>query len=166
MSSVHPGRFTAPGDLDVTVFLIGMRFNRLHRIDAWWPVVSAMPPMLRHLSAHPENGLLGYHNWFGRTTILLTYWRDPQSLQAFAADTEAPHLEPWRRFMRRIGRSSTVGIWHETYVVPAGRHETIYSNMPVFGLAAATQHVPVGPGTNTARQRLRLEPAPPAPSSE
>ena len=36
----------------------------------------------------------------------------------------------------------------------------------VFGLAAATQHVPVGPGTNTARQRLRLEPAPPAPSSE
>jgi hypothetical protein len=26
--------------------------------------------------------------------------------------------------------------------------------MPVFGLAAATAHAPIGPGTKTARQRL------------
>lgn len=163
MSRVHPGRFTAPADTEVTVFLIGMRFNRLHRIDAWWPVVSAMPRMLRHLAAHPEAGMLGQHSWFGRTTILLTYWRDPQSLQAFAADSDAPHLEPWRRFMRRVGASGTVGIWHETYVVPAGHQESLYANMPVFGLAAATRHVPVGPGSSTARQRLRLGTATPAP---
>ena len=166
MAQVQNGRMTHEHDGSIGVFLIGMRFNRLHRIDAWWPVVSAMPPMLRHLATHPETGMLGQHTWFGRTTILLTYWRDPQSLQAFAADTDAPHLEPWRRFMRQVGSSGTVGVWHETYVVPAGHHETIYSNMPVFGLAAATRHVPVGAGSNTARQRLHLDRATPAPSSE
>lgn len=26
--------------------------------------------------------------------------------------------------------------------------------MPLFGLAKATSHVPIGPGTNTAKQRM------------
>jgi hypothetical protein len=30
----------------------------------------------------------------------------------------------------------------------------MYVNMPRFGLAGALGHVPVGPGTQTARQRL------------
>lgn len=154
MAAVHPGRFTAPGDVDVTVFLIGMRFNRPHRVDAWWPVFTAMPRMLRHLAANPEVGMLGHHLWPGRTTLLLSYWRDAAALQAFAADSAAPHLQPWRDFTRRIGSNGTVGIWHETYLVPAGHHEAVYVNMPVFGLAGATAQLPVGPGRNTARQRL------------
>ncbi len=154
MPALHPGRFTAPGDVDVTVFLIGMRFNRLHRVDAWWPVVTAMPRMLRHLATNPEVGMLGQESWFGRTTLLLSYWRDTESLQAFASDSAAPHLQPWRDFTRRIGATGTVGIWHETYAVRAGQHEVMYVNMPRFGLAGALGHVPVGPGTQTARQRL------------
>lgn len=157
MAQVHPGRFIAPADRDVTVFLIGMRFNKLHRVDAWWPVVTAMPRMLRYLESTPEAGLLGYHSWFGRTTLIVSYWRDARSLQAFATDRDAPHLEPWRRFMRRVGSSPTVGIWHETYVVPGGRHENIYANMPVFGLAKAIGHVQVGRGTDRARQRLSAD---------
>ena len=35
----------------------------------------------------------------------------------------------------------------------------MYSDMPVFGLAAATGHVPVGAGLNTARQRLEADKA-------
>jgi hypothetical protein len=155
MTQIHPGRFTAPGDVDVTVFLIGMRFNRPHRVDAWWPVATAMPRMLRHLAANPEVGMLGYHLWAGRTTLLLSYWRDAAALQTFAADADAPHLKPWRAFMKRIGSNGTVGIWHETYVVPAGHHEVVYVNMPAFGLAGAVGHLPVGAGTSTARQRLR-----------
>ncbi len=157
MTTIHPGRFTAPSDREITVFLIGMRVNKLHRIDAWWPVAAAMPRMLRHLQARPETGLLGHESWFGRTSIMLSYWRDAQSLQAFASDSAAPHLEPWRRFMRTIGSSGLVGIWHETYVVPAGSHESVYANMPRFGLAGATEHVPIGRGTHTARQRLRAD---------
>jgi hypothetical protein len=30
-----------------------------------------------------------------------------------------------------------VGIWHEAYVVPEGSHESVYADMPPFGLAAA-----------------------------
>src|SRR3954463_7745024 len=36
-----------------------------------------------------------------------------------------------------------VGLWHETYVVPEGSYESIYADMPAFGLAAAHGQVPV-----------------------
>lgn len=157
MVQVVPGRFTAPNDADVTVFLIGMRVNTPYRVDRWLPVMKQMAVMQAHLARHPEKGLLGAHNWFGRTTLLLSYWKDPQSLQAFAADRDAPHLEPWRKFMRSVASTDAVGVWHETYVVPAGHSEVVYSTMPVFGLAAATRHIPIGRGTGTARERLSDE---------
>jgi hypothetical protein len=48
-----------------------------------------------------------------------------------------------------------VGIWHETYAVEAGHHEAIYNNMPVFGLAKATEHAPAQGRLETAWRRLR-----------
>ncbi|MDQ0768439.1 hypothetical protein QF031_001188 [Pseudarthrobacter defluvii] len=75
-------------------------------------------------------------------------------LQRFAADQSAPHLEPWRRFMRESAGTGDVGVWHETYETTPGGRESVYSDMPVFGLAAATGPAPVGAGLNTARQRL------------
>ncbi len=98
--------------------------------------------------------MLGYEQWFGRTTLLLSYWTSPEHLRAFAADREAPHLEPWRRFMKEGAGSGDVGVWHETCLVPAPGIETIYNGMPRVGLAKATAHVPVGAGTNTAGQRM------------
>jgi len=47
-----------------------------------------------------------------------------------------------------------VGIWHETFIVPAGSYETVYDDMPAFGLAGATGVVPVGRPGDTAAQRL------------
>ncbi len=153
---VLPGRFTAaPNSETITVFLIGFRVNRWWRVGTIFRIFTAMPRMLKHLMRHPDAGLLGFHNWFGRTTILLSYWQSPEHLQRFASDRDAPHLEPWRRFMRETTGSGDVGIWHETYQVAVKNQETIYNDMPVFGLAAATNHVPVGRGTSTARQRLR-----------
>ncbi|HEY8373041.1 MAG TPA: DUF4188 domain-containing protein [Pseudonocardiaceae bacterium] len=154
MTGVYTGRWTAQLDSEVAVFLIGMRFNTLWRVDRWWPVVTAMPRMLRHLEAHPESGLLGWHQWLGRTTILVSYWRGVEDILAFAKDSDAPHAAAWREFNTRIGKDGTVGIWHETYVVGPGRAETVYANMPAFGLAGATRHVPVTPATATARRRL------------
>ncbi|MGH3980140.1 MAG: DUF4188 domain-containing protein [Pseudonocardiaceae bacterium] len=156
MAAVFQGRYTAEvGDGGVTVFLIGMRFNRWWRVDKWWPVFTAMPRMLRHLAADPESGLLGYHLWIGRTVLVLQYWRDAEHLIRFASDPHAPHAVAWREFNRRVGAGGHVGIWHETYEVAPGRHEAVYANMPRFGLAAATRHVPVGPGRGSARARLR-----------
>jgi hypothetical protein len=112
--------------------------------------------MLRVLDEHPELGCLGYHSWFGRTTVLLQYWRDFASLERFARDTELPHLEPWRRFNTAVGNSGDVGVWHETYRVRPGDFEAIYVNMPTFGLAAASRHVTTARRGHTAAARIGL----------
>jgi Monooxygenase af470-like len=156
VSAVHPGRYSADVDGDFVVFLIGMRINQPLKVRQWLPVAAAMPPMLRALDQYPELGCLGYHSWFGRTTILLQYWRDFESLDRFARDKQLPHLEPWRRFNTAVGRSGVVGVWHETYRVRAGDFEAIYVNMPVFGLAAASRHVPTSRKAQTAAARLGL----------
>lgn len=154
--TVLTGRHTAEvGPQGAVVFLIGMRFNRWWRVDRWWPVFTAMPRMLRHLAADRGSGLLGYHLWFGRTVLVLQYWRSTEDLIAFAADPHAPHATAWREFNRRIAAGGAVGVWHETYAVAPGQLEAVYVNMPRFGLAAATRHVPVGPRTGSARARLR-----------
>lgn len=152
---VFAGRYTANiHEESVTVFLIGMRANRWWRMGRVFRIASRMPPMLRHLATHPDAGLLSFQQWLGRTTILVSYWRSPEHLQRFAADRDAPHLEPWREFQRQFSGSGDVGIWHETYQVPAADVETIYTDMPLFGLAKATSHELIGAGKNTARQRL------------
>ncbi len=154
MTHVQTGRHTVAAEQEVTVFLIGMRVGRLLRVDKWLPVMTAMPRMLRHLENHPEAGLLNQHAWFGRTSIMLTYWQSAEHLQRFAADADAPHLAPWRDFMKKLSGDPAVGIWHETYTIPVGQREVIYANMPLFGLGKALGSVPVGPGAQTARQRL------------
>ncbi|MFC0358225.1 MULTISPECIES: DUF4188 domain-containing protein [Kytococcus] len=148
-------RYTASPEGEVTVFLIGMRVNSPLQVRRWGPVVMAMPRMLRYLSSTPEAGMLGHHQWFGRTTILLSYWRSPEHLQRFAADAEGPHLEPWRRF-RALAQDGDVGVWHETYVAGPGSREAVYANMGEgFGLAGALGAVQMGAGLQTHAQRLR-----------
>jgi hypothetical protein len=75
-------------------------------------------------------------------------------LEHFARNPADSHLEAWQRFNRAIGSDGSVGIWHETYLVEPGKYEAIYANMPVFGLAAATKHVPIAGRKETARRRL------------
>ncbi|MCL2586412.1 MAG: DUF4188 domain-containing protein [Streptosporangiales bacterium] len=151
---VNNGRFTADIDGDFVVFLIGMRFNHPLRVRGWWPVASAMRPMIRELARHPELGCLGTSLWVGRTTLTVQYWRDFTSLDRFSKNRDLPHLEAWRRFNRAIRDSGEVGIWHETYKVRAGEYETVYSNMPAFGLAAAAQHVPASRKGHTSAARI------------
>ena len=111
-----------------------MRLNHPLRIRKWWPVAAAMPRMVKVLSQHPELGCLGFQQWFGRTTILVQYWRDFDS-SPVRQGRDLPHLEPWRRFNRAV-RASGIGIWHETFRVRAGEYEAVYGNMPVFGLVS------------------------------
>lgn len=154
MAQVDPGRFTARLNGDsVAVFLIGMRFNKLIKVRDWVPTALAMPRMLRHLASDPESGVLGVHSWFGRTTLLLSYWRSVEDIYRFASDSQAPHAAAWREFNRKVAGSGTVGVWHETYQIRAGDYEAVYNGMPAFGLAAATSRIPVGGGLRTARQR-------------
>ncbi len=154
-TTIHPGRHTAELDGEVVVFIIGMRINKLWTVHRWLPVATAMGPMLRELLAHPDKGLLAVRTmWAGRTVTLVQHWRSFEHLERFARSADDPHLAAWRRYNQRIGSSGDVGVFHETYRVPAGNWEAIYANMPVVGLAAAGRHVPVGRHTDTARQRI------------
>jgi hypothetical protein len=156
MAKIVPARMTADLDGEFVVFLIGMRINKLWKLHRWIPVAMAMGPMLATLSKHPELGLLGYRLTIGwRGPTLIQYWRSAELLQKFARDTDNPHLEPWRAFNRKVGTSGDVGIWHETYVVPPGVHESIYVNMPRMGLAAAGEHLPVARRGDRAADRLK-----------
>jgi hypothetical protein len=168
MPKVYPGRYTAASDEPFVVFLIGMRVNRVFAVGKWLPTFQAMVRLMRTLVAHPEKGLLGSQPiLYWRGLGLIQYWRSFDDLERFARSPSEPHLDAWRRFNRSVGADGTVGFWHETYVVEAGKHEAIYGNMPVFGLAAATRHVPAVGRRETARRRLggESEPAVPSPGT-
>jgi hypothetical protein len=167
MTERHDGRWTAElDDEGVVLFMVGMRVNKAWRLDRWIWVPFAMRRMVRHLLRHPEAGMISARNWFGRTTVQIAYWRDVDALIAFASEKSAPHAAAWRKFNRVVGASGAVGIWHETYLVGPGRAESVYVNMPAFGLAEATRIAQVDKATNSSRRRL-AKPATPlaAPAS-
>ncbi|WP_414567514.1 DUF4188 domain-containing protein [Nostoc sp. CCY 9925] len=168
MPQVMPGRFTAEIDEPFVVFLIGMRINKFFAFSKWIPTAMAMSPMLRSLQQNPDKGFLGGEGFvYSRGVGLIQYWRSFEDLERFARNPADAHLEAWQRFNRAIGADGSVGIWHETYLIDPGKYEAVYGNMPVFGLAAATKHVPAKGRKETARRRLGgdSEPGVPSPGS-
>jgi hypothetical protein len=154
MRDIRQGRWTAEIEGDFVVFLIGARINsRLQAVRVFMDLGErrGMNHMLKYLTEHPEKGLLGYEN-AGFTVI--QYWRSFEQLEAFAKDTDDPHLEAWRTYWKRVGKSTRAGIWHETYLVRGGEYEAIYGNMPPHGLGKATKLVPLAESVG-ARQRLK-----------
>lgn len=147
-------RMTARMDAEFCVFLIGMRINRFLKIHKWLPVFRAMPRMLRELESHKELGYLGGHFWIGRTVISLQYWRSAVHLMEYATNKNLQHLPAWTAFTRSVGSSGDVGIWHETYVIGPGSCETVYNNMPPFGLGRVGTLVPATGHFQHAKERL------------
>jgi hypothetical protein len=155
LGQIFPGRYTALIDEPFVVFLIGIRVNRLFALRSWMQVASAMPPMIAELKRNPDLGLLhAEFILYWRGVGLLQYWRSFEHLHAYAHARDAAHLPAWAEFNRRIGGNGSVGIWHETYKVDRGQYESIYANMPRFGLAGATQHVGVSGRLEGARSRM------------
>ena len=139
---IHTDRLTAQLDQEFVVFLIGMRINRLWKIHKWLPVTQAMPRMMKELLSNSDSGLLSYEFWFGRTVIMVQYWRSIEHLMSYALDKDAEHVPAWKAFNKAIGKNGDVGIWHETYVIAPGNYESIYVNMPPFGLGKAGTLLP------------------------
>ncbi|MBD2892457.1 DUF4188 domain-containing protein [Actinomadura nitritigenes] len=151
---VRNGRFSVKNDQDVVVFLVGIRVNKLRAVRKWVPVIRALRPMLRQAEADTESGLLGYRvlRVGRRETVALQYWRTFDDLMAFADG--ATHRRAWRDFYALATDGAAVGLWHETYVVPAGRYEAIYGIVPPLGLASFRTLLPVGRRNDGARTRL------------
>jgi hypothetical protein len=148
-------RVCAEVEGEVVVFLIGMRINKLWKIWKWLPVARAMPKMLKELADHPEVGLLAAHGSFGgRNLTSVQYWKSAEHLRAYAHSRDHDHLPAWKAFNKSVGTSGDVGIWHETYVVPAGNLESVYVNMPRYGLGRAGDLFAARGDRASAAQRL------------
>lgn len=169
MVKIYPGRYTAQMEEDFVVFIIGMRVNKRWAVHKWLPVFLAMNPMLQELTKNKELGFLdGSIHFSWRTVTLIQYWRSFDHLEAYARHG-ANHLKAWRNFNRRVGTSGDVGIFHETYLVAKDQYECVYANMPIYGLAKASKHIPAVGRKETASRRLGKDnepavPTPPNPS--
>lgn len=67
------------------------------------------------------------------------------------------HMKAWREYYQKAHDSGAVGIWHETYCVEPGQFETVYANMPPFGLGRATNTAPARGQRETAHGRMKRE---------
>lgn len=88
-----------------------------------------------------------------RTITQIQYWRSYEHLEHYARNSHK-HLTAWRKFNQAIGSDGTVGIFHETYLVEAGKYENVYVNMPPFGLGKVGTLIPATGKRETARERL------------
>ena len=160
---VPAGRFAATIEGDFVVFLIGMRINRIWAAHKWLPVSRAMPRMLKELFAQPALGLLHAEPCLGPGPTLSTiqYWRSHDQLQAYAHARNHAHLPAWAAFQKAARNNTAVGIYHETYLVRAGNYESIYADMPAFGLGRAGTLVSAVGSMANANARLRKPEAEP-----
>jgi hypothetical protein len=151
---IFTGRYTTENSDDIVVFMIGMRVNKPLKLHKWLPVFSAMPGMIKELYTNKaELGFLSMETYFGlRTTCMIQYWRSMDDLLAYAHNEK--HLTAWKNFNQKIGSNGAVGIYHESYRITSGNYESIYGNMPRYGLGKALQHIPIFAGRHTARERM------------
>ena len=154
MAAILRKRMTGRLEGDFVVFLLGMRIQRWWKVHQWLRVAMAMPRMIKELEASPELGFLGAEQWFGRTTIMVSYWRSMEQLMAYATSKTGKHLPAWKQFNRLVGTNGDVGIWHETYRVRPGDYESVYVNMAPFGLGKAGELVEATGKRANAPQRL------------
>lgn len=143
----------------MVVLLIGMRINHFWGVHHWLPVLAAMPRMLRELSRDRSRGLLGYTLLTGspRTYYVVQYWESKEKLYAYANAPDMFHRKAWAMMNRKEKKSRQhVGLWHETYIAPEGSYESIYADMPPYGLAAVTGVLPVEGGAVARRIVSRI----------
>lgn len=156
MAEINKEKMTVEVDGEFVVFLIGMRVNNWWKIHRWLPVSMAMTTMIKELQSNPELGFMGYESWFGRTTLMVQYWKSIDHLLEYSQNKNTRHTSAWLNFNDKIRKSGDVGLWHETYISKKGNYECVYTNMPRFGLAKAANTIPAKGEYHSARGRLGL----------
>ena len=152
---INSGRWTARIEGDFVVFLIGAEVRDPEQASRAAGLLMAMVDMLGELAQDPGKGLLGFQQFGGIGGVIVQYWRSFEALEAYAKNPSAKHAPVWREWNRLAeDERSGAGIWHETYLVPAGRYEAIYQNMPITGLQNAGTVITVSEARASARQRI------------
>ena len=149
---------------ELAVFLIGLQIHQPWRLGVVGRALRAMPPMLAELEQsratdRPDGEDLGYLGtrflWEGRGPTLLQYWRSPEHLYRYATDPELTHRPAWKAFYVYVHQApEALTVWHETYAVPDGGHESMYVGPARLGLARLDGVVPVSRRGERARDRM------------
>src|ERR1700740_3202165 len=135
-----------------------MRVNSLSGL----PTLISFGPKIRQAVEAQPDGLLLHENLlfslFPPHAGMRQYWRDFDSLERWARSL--PHLDWWQKFLR--DRAGTI-FWHETYF-RGGQIESVYIDMPRFGLAKFAPVTPARGSLFSARRRLGMRGGGPRPA--
>ncbi|MEU0968554.1 DUF4188 domain-containing protein [Streptomyces sp. NPDC005917] len=145
----------------IAAWCINFAWNGVHQ---WLPVALSMFRMLRELERDPARGLLGRVALTAspRTYCFVQYRESKEKLYAYASSPDLFHHAVWGMVNRkeRAGKfRGHVGLWHEAYVAPEGSYESVYFDMPRFGMGAASGVVPVERRGRYAKDRFAHRPA-------
>lgn len=158
-------RVTHAYDGPLALFLIGLRVHKPWKVGIVRRAGTAMPRMIAELEANKKAADRGEAEHLGylgsRTTLglggptVIQWWRSVDDIYAYANAARLEHRPAWLDFYRAAKADpSAVTLWHETYTVPPGKVESIYSGPRPFGLADLAGTVPVGRRGETARERM------------
>lgn len=149
---IRAGRFTANYPDEFVVLLIGLRINKIHRVQEWAPVMRAAMSMTKQALKLPDTPLLHSNTVWSvtdpRVFFFIQHWRSFDELMAWANNKELQHKPAQKAFFKRTAYNGNVGIWHEAYKVSSGQFEAIYANMPEWSLAAAGEYRPLRAGSD------------------
>ncbi|KAF7545569.1 hypothetical protein G7Z17_g9057 [Cylindrodendrum hubeiense] len=151
-STASQGRFSSqPAEASIVVFNVGSQFN--HPLGVLAPGVKELGNHFATLkrdilNRREEIGLLGVSTFLAdeqesnNTNMLTCYFRDVESLHRWALGPM--HREAWGWLNSK--KYSHIGVFHETFCVPAKAYETIYINCrPVLLGRAAVEMSTKGP---------------------
>ncbi len=157
---IFNGKYTSKPEEPFVLFIFGMRINNLFFIWLWIPFLIRLYRMVRRLRNFPDSGLMNAHLFFtGKGLGVMQYWESFDKLENFALDSNDMHVPNNKKYKKSVGKSGRVGIWHETYVIDQCKFETLYYNMPKWGLAKATnRHIEIPIVQEQARQRIEMYP--------
>lgn len=98
---------------------------------------------------HTDMFLISFRHWG-----LIQYWESFDKLEAWSHSP--PHSEWWRQVLERARTKQDIGIYHESYLVPSSKLESIYLDCEPTGLASFGRLGEATGTRTTSRDRLGL----------
>ncbi|KAL9027538.1 MAG: hypothetical protein Q9196_003956 [Gyalolechia fulgens] len=132
-SRIMPGRWMGQlpeGETSggVVMFLLGARLN--HPLGKLGPGAVEVNEVFKDMWREAEKNSSKWGYTERAPTFWISYWKDLKGLQKFSEG--AAHRLGQNMYNSK--KLPFVGIMHETYYAPKGCWETIYDNMPPWGL--------------------------------
>ena len=156
--SIFKGKYTSKPEESFVLFIFGMKINNPFFFWLWLPFNFIFLKMVRRLRKYKDAGMLNAHLfWFWGGVGVIQYWKSFDHLEKFARDKADMHMPNEKRYKKYIGKSGILGVWHETYLVDQDKFETMYFNMPMWGLSKASKHHLEVPSVHDeARNRINM----------